>query len=355
MSTIKSFALVVLAGIALLIYSSFFVVDEREKVLVIRFGEIQRTVNTPGLNFKLPIFEDLVRVEDRMIFLESVDKAVQVVDGRRYTVDAVTMMRIVDPRKFRETVGASLERARDRIETRMDAALRQTYGRRTFDAALSQDRGEMMVEIRNQVRSEAQSLGIEIVDVRIRRTDLMQDVLKDTYDRMNAERFAEAAELRAVGQAQATRVRAEADREAVELIATARRESEIVRGAGEGERNRVFAEAFQRDPDFFAFWRSMQAYRESLPGDGTTLVLTPDSEFFRFFGMENANRVPQPVPDQTPQEVPQPKTPQAAQQLEPQDPSQPNTPQAAQEVAPQPETPRAAQQVAPQAPLPQQP
>lgn len=322
MNTIKSFALVVVAGIALLVYSSFFVVDEREKVLVIRFGEIQRTVNTPGLYFKLPIFEDLVRVEDRMIFLESVDKAVQVVDGRRYTVDAVTMMRIVDPRRFRETVGASLERARDRIETRMDAALRQTYGRRTFDAALSQDRGEMMVEIRNQVRGEAQSLGIEIVDVRIRRTDLMQDVLKDTYDRMNAERFAEAAELRAVGQAQATRVRAEADREAVELVATARRESEIVRGEGEAERNRVFADAFQRDPDFFAFWRSMQAYVKSLPGDGTTLVLTPDSDFFRFFGVDRKSQVPQPVPEQAPQNGPQARTPQAAQQVPAQVPAQ---------------------------------
>jgi hypothetical protein len=158
----------------------------------------------------------------------------------------------------------------------------------------------MMHEIRDQVRGEAQSLGIEIVDVRIRRTELMPDVLHDTYERMNAERFAEAAELRAIGQAQATRIQAEADRAAVELLAAAQRESEIVRGEGDAERNRVFADAFQRDPDFFGFYRSMQAYTRSLAGTDTTLVLTPDSEFFRHFGMQGASpplqQAQQPIP-----------------------------------------------------------
>lgn len=140
----------------------------------------------------------------------------------------------------------------------------------------------MMTEIRDSVRDEARSLGIEIIDVRIRRTDLMPDVLKDTYERMSAERFAEAAQLRAIGDAQRRRIRAEAEREAVEKVATAQRQSEITRGEGDADRNRIFAEAFERDPEFFAFYRSMKAYPKSLQGDDTTLVLTPDSEFFRY-------------------------------------------------------------------------
>ena len=281
-SGIKAFLLVVLAAAAFVAYSSFFIVDEREKALVIRLGQIQRTVDKPGLHFKMPLVEELVYVEDRLLFFESLDKSVQVIDGRRYSVDAVIMLRIIDPQKFRETAKASLNQVRDRLETRLDAALRQTYGKRSFESALSKDREKMMREIRDQVRGEALSLGVEIVDVRIRRTDLMQDVLKDTYDRMNAERFAEAAQLRAIGDAQRRRIRAEAEREAVEMVSIAKRESEIIRGKGEAERNRVFAEAFERDPEFFAFYRSMQAYPRSLRGGDTTLILTPDSDFFRY-------------------------------------------------------------------------
>jgi membrane protease subunit HflC len=281
---LRSFGLIVAAVVAFFIFTALFIVDEREKALVVRFGDINREINEPGLYFKWPVAEELIRIEDRMLFMETNDKSVQVVDGRRYLVDAITMLRIVDPRKFRETVGASLLQARDRIETRIESALRQTYGRRTFDSALSKDRSAMMREIRDQVRPEALSLGIEIVDVRVRRTDLMPDVLKDTYERMNAERFAEAAELRAVGQAQAARIKAEADRQKVELVADAQREAEIVRGGGDAERNNVFAEAFKRDPEFFSFYRTMQAYEKGLTDKDTTLVLSPDSEFFRYFG-----------------------------------------------------------------------
>ena len=288
MNTIKSFGLLILGGIALLIYSTIFIVDEREKALVVRFGEIQRTIGDPGYYFKLPFVEELVWIEDRMLFLESNDKSVQVVDGRRYQVDAITMLRIVDPQKFRETVSADLRQVGDRIGTRIESALRQTYGRRTFDAALSKDRVAMMREIRDQVRPEALSLGIEIVDVRVRRTDLMPKVFEQTYERMNSERFAEAAEIRAVGQAQAARIKAEADREQVELVATAQREAEIIRGEGEAKRNKVFAEAFERDPEFFSFYRTMKAYEKSLTDSDTTLVLSPDSEFFKFFGRSDA-------------------------------------------------------------------
>ena len=308
MNMFKVGGLVALGAVVILIYSSVFTVDEREKALVIRFGEIQRTIEEPGLYFKLPLFEELRKIENRIMFMQSTDKAVQVVDGRRYSVDAITVVRIVNPQRYRETVDANIVLARDRIETRLDAALRQTYGRRTFGAALSDDRSAMMREIRDQVRSEADSLGIEIVDVRIRRTELMPDVLQDTYARMSAERFAEAAELRAIGQAQATTIQAEADRAAVELLAKAQRESEIVRGEGDAERNRTFAEAFGRDVEFFNFYRSMQAYTKSLAGTETTLVLTPDSEFFRHFGTQGASPEPQRVElEQQPAPAPAPQ------------------------------------------------
>ncbi len=281
-SGLKAILLVVLAISVFIVYSSVFIVNEREKALVIRLGEIQRTVTVPGLYFKTPIVEELVYVEDRLLFFESLDKSIQVIDGRRYNVDAIIMLKIVDAQKFRETANANLNQVRDRLETRLDSALRQTYGKRTFESALSKDRAAMMTEIRDQVRGEALSLGVDIVDVRIRRTDLMTDVLKDTYDRMNAERFAEAAQLRAVGDTARRRIRAEAEREAVEMVSRAKRESEIIRGKGEAERNKIFADAFTRDPEFFAFYRSMQAYPKSLEGEGTTLILTPDSEFFRY-------------------------------------------------------------------------
>lgn len=322
MKSAKSVVIIIVGVLLFLAYSSFFIVDEREKAIVVRLGEIKRTINKPGLYFKLPFIEERIRIEDRIVFFESPDKTVQVIDGRRYQVDAITMLRVVDPRKFRETVDASLTRARDRIETRLDAALRQTYGRRTFDAALSQDRPVMMREIRDQVKAEAVSLGIDVVDVRIRRTDLMPEVLQDTYDRMSAERLAEAAQLRAIGESQSIKVRAEADREAVELVSKARRESEIIRGEGDAERNRTFAEAFSKDPEFFSFYRSMQAYGKSLGGTGTTLVLDPTWEFFKYFGQGTnlpapgtgsppepaggtaAEAAPQTVPE--PQAVPQP-------------------------------------------------
>ncbi len=305
MSTLRTAVIVVLGVIAVIAYSSMFIVDEREKALVVQLGAIKRIINDPGLYFKLPFVEDQVPIEDRIVFFESTDKTVQVVDGRRYQVDAITMIRVVDPQRFRETVDASLTRARDRIATRLDAALRQTYGRRTFDAALSKDRAVMMREIRDQVRAEAASLGIDVVDVRIRRTDLMPDVLNETYARMSAERLAEAAQLRAIGETQSIRVRAEADREAVELVSKARRESEIIRGEGEGERNKVFADAFTKDPEFFSFYRSMQAYVKSLTTPGTTLVLKPDSEFFKHLGKN-----PQAVPGPQPQPQAQPAQPQ---------------------------------------------
>jgi membrane protease subunit HflC len=192
--------------------------------------------------------------------------------------------------KFRETVGADLDLARARIETRLDAALRQTYGKRTFEAALSKDRDVMMQEIRDQVRGEAQALGIQIVDVRIRRTDLMKEVQEATFERMKSERLAEAQDLRGKGAAMNTQMKAEADRKALEMTSEANRQAEVIRGEGDAERVRVFADATRKDPEFYAFYRSMEAYAQSLANRDTTLVLNPDSDFFKYFGAQGVKR-----------------------------------------------------------------
>ena len=295
MNIFKSFGLFIFAGVAFLLFTSLFIVDEREKVLVTRFGEIQRVIEKPGLYVKMPIVEEIIPVEDRLFFIQSNDKSVQVVDGRRYRVNSITMLRIADAVKFRETVGASMSAARTRVATRIESALTQTYGRRTFTAALSRDRAAMMEEIRDLVRPAALSLGLEIVDVRIRKTDLMQDVLQQTYERMNAERFAEAAQLRAVGRTRGITIRAGADRAKVELVANAQKKAEIIRGGGDATRNKVFAQAFTRDPEFFSFYRSMEAYKKALGSAGTTMVLSPDSEFFKYLGVSK-KPAPQPKP-----------------------------------------------------------
>jgi len=282
------------------VYSAIFIVNEREQALVLRFGEIKRVIKEPGIYFKVPtaLVDSVQIIEDRLLSFDLEDIRVQVRDGRRYLVDAFVAFRIIDPREFRENVSGSLELARENMRTRLDAALRRVYGQRSFEAALSEQRAEMMVEVREQLRPLTAELGLEIVDVRIKRTDLLPEVSQQTFERMKAERLAEAAQLRARGTELAARIRAEADREAVVTVAEAQRESEILRGQGEGERSRVFAEAYEQDPGFFEFYRSMRAYQVALDGTGTTLVLSPDSEFLRFF--QDARGVPGGAPAAAP-------------------------------------------------------
>lgn len=278
-------ALAVLLVAILLIWSSVFVINEREQALVYRFGEIKRVIREPGLYFKIPtnLVETVQVIEDRLLRFEIEDLRVQVSDSRRYLVDAFVAFKIVDPLEFRQSVGGSLDLLVNNLETRANSALRRVYGQRSFEAALSAQRAEMMREVRDELRPLSDDLGVEIVDVRIRRTDLLPEVSQQTFERMQAERLAEAAELRAAGTQEKLRIEAEADREAVTTIAGAQRDAEILRGSGDAERNRVFAQAFTRDPDFFEFYRSMKAYEEAIEDSDTTLVLTPDSEFFRFF------------------------------------------------------------------------
>lgn len=288
MSNRLPFIVVTAAIVLFLLYSSVFVVNERQQAIVLRFGEIVRVEREPGLYFKLPFAflnaDNVQLVEDRILRFDLDDIRVQVSGGKFYEVDAFIAYSIEDPQLFRQRASGSIPLAEQRLRTRLDAALRRVYGLRGFEAALSEERASMMREVAEQLRPDAASLGLRIDDVRIRRTDLTNEVSQQTYERMKAERLAEAERLRARGREGAARIRARADREVVEILAAAQREAEILRGEGEAERNAIFAEAFQRDPGFFEFYRSMTAYRRALDPSGTTMLLSPESEFFRFFG-----------------------------------------------------------------------
>jgi len=284
--------LAILAVLAVAVFyvfiSSIFVLNERQQAIVLRFGEIVRVEKEPGLNFKVPtdFIETVQIIDDRVLRYQLDDLRVQVKGGKFYVVDAFITYRIVDPVKFRERVLGRISTAEDRIDTALENALRDVYGLRDFNAALSEQRSEMMREVRDQVSPALDTIGLNVVDVRVTRTDLTSQVSQQTYDRMKAERLAEAARLRARGQELAQTLRAQANRQAVELVATATRDADILRGEGEGERNRIFAEAFSKDAEFFEFYRSMQSYRAALQSEGTSMVLSPDSEFFKYFSSD---------------------------------------------------------------------
>jgi len=278
--------LVALALGAFVLASSAYTVQEGQQALILRFGKIVRTVNTAGLYFRTPFAEDIEYMQKRLLTLEISDKAVQAIDGRRFLVATFAMFKISQPQQFKESVSGNLNTARSRLETRMDAALRRVYGARSFKSALSDERENMMNEIQNAVSTEAATLGLELVDVRIKRTDLLPEVSKSTFDRMKSERQKEAAQFRAEGREANLRIKAQADRKATVLVAEAKRTSEIKRGEGDAERNNIFAKAYGQDPEFFDFYRSLKAYENALQDDSTTMILSPDSDFFRYFGAQ---------------------------------------------------------------------
>ena len=288
--------LIVFALALIGIYSSVFVVNARQQAIVVRFGQIKEVKTEPGLYFKLPFaFMDADRVqyvEKQALRFDLDNIRVQVSGGKFYEVDAFVVYKIADARRFRETVSGDRESAESRLRTRLDASLRRVYGLRGFESALSEERASMMREVRTDLKTDAESLGLNIEDVRIRRTDLTQEVSQQTYERMKAERLAEAELIRARGNEAGQRRRAIADRQVVEFVAEAQRDSEILRGEGEAERTRVFAEAFARDPAFFEFYRSMTAYSAAIGSPDTTLVLSPDSEFFRYFNNSDGTTTP---------------------------------------------------------------
>ena len=286
---------IAIAGVGILVllflvYSSFFVVNQRQQAIVIRFGQITDVKNQPGIYFKLPFaFLDADRVQyvsNQELRLDLDNMRVQVSGGKFYEVDAFVVYRITNARLFREIAAGDVSQAESRLRTRLDSALRRVYGLRGFEAALSKERASMMQDVRKDITVDAESLGLTITDVRIRRTDLTKEVSQQTYDRMKAERLAEAEAIRARGNEGAQKRRAIADRGRIEILAAANKDAQVLRGEGEGERNRIFGEAFSNDPEFYAFYRSMTAYAQALGQGDATLVLSPNSEFFQYFNSE---------------------------------------------------------------------
>lgn len=265
--------------------SSLFVVDEREKALVLQFGQIKDVKEEPGLSFKIPFIQEVVRYDDRILSLDTDTIEVTPSDDRRLVVDAFARYRIADVVKFRQAVGAGGVRlAEERLSSILNSKIREVLGadQVTSDTILSENRAELMVRIRNQSRSEALGLGLDVVDVRLKQTNLPSQNLNATFARMRAEREREAADEVARGNEAAQRVRALADRTVVETLSEAEREAQVVRGEADAERNGIFAEAFGADPEFFAFYRSLQAYENALQGNNSSMVMTPDSEFFDY-------------------------------------------------------------------------
>ncbi len=295
----------VLAALAL---SSVFIVDEREKALVLQFGQVKAVKEDPGLGFKIPLIQEVVRYDGRILGLPTQPLEVTPLDDRRLVVDAFARWQIVDLVAFRQAVGAEgVRAAQSRLDRILSAAIREVLGSVPSGAVLSEDRTGLMNRIRDIARREALALGVDVIDVRLTRTDLPEQNLAATYARMRAEREREAADEIARGGEAASRVRAAADRTVVELTSDARRQAEVVRGEADAERNAIYAKAFGRDPEFFAFTRSLTAYERALKGDSTQMVLEPDSVFFEYLrgfgtpadtGGSNA-----PIPDQSAGEV----------------------------------------------------
>ncbi len=264
-------------------FSSIFIVDEREKALVLQFGEVKKVRTEPGIGFKIPLIQEVVKYDDRILPLDTQPLEVTPADDRRLVVDAFARWRIADPVQFRRAVGAGgIETARPRLERILNAELREVLGSVPSGAILSADRVSLMNRIRDRARAQALALGVDIVDVRIKRADLPEQNLAATFERMRAERQREAADEIARGNEAAQRVRALADRTVVETVSLAQKDADIIRGEADARRNAIFAEAFGRDPEFFAFYRSMAAYENALKQSNTTLVISPDSEFFEY-------------------------------------------------------------------------
>ena len=265
------------------ILSSMFIVDEREKALVLQFGRVVDVKEEPGLAFKIPLIQEVVRYDDRILSRDIDPLEVTPLDDRRLVVDAFARYRISDVNQFRQAVGVGgIPVAENRLDSILRSETREILGSVSSNDILSTDRAALMLRIRNGAISEARNLGIEVIDVRLKRTDLPTANLKSTFARMRAEREREAADEIARGNEAAQRVRALADRTQVEIVSDAKRLSEITRGESDAERNAIFATAYGADQEFFEFYRSLEAYRGALKGNNSTMVLSPDSSFFNY-------------------------------------------------------------------------
>jgi len=276
---------VFVGGLILILLSSVFIVDERQKGLVLQFGQIKAVKENPGLAFKIPFIQEIVRYDDRILSLDTVPTEVTPSDDRRLVVDAFARYRISDVVQFRQAVGVGgLRTAEVRLESILNPVIREVLGSEgvTSNTILSADRAELMSRITDQARRKALPLGLEVIDVRLKQTNLPEQNLDATFSRMRAERDREAADEIARGKEAAQRLRAQADRTVVELVSEATKQSEIVRGEADAQRNAIFAKAYGADPEFFEFYRSINAYGNALSADTTTMVVRPDSEFFNY-------------------------------------------------------------------------
>ena len=280
---VPKFLLPVVIIIGVFLFQSLFIVQEINQAIVLQFGDPKKIISKAGLNFKLHFIQNVVFIDKRILNLDNEPQEVIAADQKRLIVDAIARFKIVDPLKFYISVGNERV-ARSRLSTIINSRIRGVLGTKELATLLSTDRAKQMSIIQNDVNTEAKTLGIEIVDVRIKRADLPPANSDAIYKRMQTEREREAKEFRAQGAEIAQKIRSTADKDVTVLLANANKKSEIMKGEGDGQRNKIFAGAFGRDPQFFAFYRAMQAYETALIGGETSLVLSPDSEFFKFFG-----------------------------------------------------------------------
>ena len=279
----KKIILPIIGVIALTAFFSIFIVKEINQAIVLQFGDPKRILLKPGLNFKLPFIQNVVFLDKRILNLDAPPIEVIASDQKRLIVDAFARFQIIDPLKFYISVGNERV-ARSRLSTIINSRIRSVLGTQRLQTLLSEDRNKQMALITDGVNNEAENFGIKIVDVRIKRADLPQANSDAIYRRMQTEREREAKEFRAKGAEMAVTITSTADKEVTVILAEAEKKSEIMKGEGDGERNKIFAEAFGQDADFFAFYRAMQAYERALIGGETSLIMSPDSEFFKFFG-----------------------------------------------------------------------
>jgi membrane protease subunit HflC len=295
----SAFILPVIAVLAGLLLSSIYVVDEREKALVLQFGQIRQVREEPGVGFRIPFIQEVVKYDARTLGLDTEEIEVTPSDDRRLVVDAFARYRIADVVQFRQAVGiGGIRVAEDRLGSILNASIREVLGadQVTSDTILSGERRDLMNRIRDRAQVEATGLGLRVVDVRLKQTNLPQQNLEPTFARMRAEREREAADEVARGNEAAQRVRALADRTVVETLSESEREANITRGEADAQANRIFAEAYGADPEFFDFYRSLQAYEIALQGQNSTMVMTPTSDFFRYLYSADGNLSPGALP-----------------------------------------------------------
>ena len=280
---VSKFFIPILVVLGVTAFQSIFIVQEINQAIVLQFGDPKKIVNKSGLNFKLPFIQNVAYLDKRVLNLDNPPEEVIAADQKRLIVDAIARFKIVDPLKFYISVGNERV-ARQRLATIINSRIRGVLGKQELATLLSKDRAKQMSIIQNDVNTEAKNFGIEIVDVRIKRADLPQANSEAIYARMQTERQREAKEFRAQGAEIATRIKSTADKEVTVILANAKKKSEIMKGEGDGQRNKIFADAFGKDPQFFSFYRAMQSYEKALIGGDTSLILSPDSDFFKFFG-----------------------------------------------------------------------